>query len=768
MIMKYAFLAILVLCSSLHGVASLVSAYFSEYPAFPAGWTKAPDITNWSVPGTNIAGGLPGELQLSWNPTVAGLFRFISPSFDTRKVHDMTLSFKYALSDYTTANMYKIGAQISTDGINWTTVWVDSSSVSIPAAEVSIPISFELGKSAATYIALFFQGDTNDINFWCVDDIQLTYNAFLGYGTWPVDMYDITLDIIVPDGYTLQLEAGTSLAFFPATRLMVYGRLLVNGTAGQEVLFTSYMASPDWYGIDLYTSNPANDSTLINHAIVEFSNSSGIASSYYKTRISNSSIRNNMAVWEGGGIHLYNFAIIENCDIYCNNSLHGGAAIQSAAYTNSIRYNRIYNNTAGSIESGVLNLSYTTANGIHDNLITNNYGSSALGIVICDYSSGNFSRNLIANNGGTGLYTNHGQIHVIHCDIVNNTYSGITTSWPLYVESSIIWGNGGDEIHCNMASNYLHVGYSCLEGGISGIYGSPLVPEYLVGIISGNPLFVSPTSGLGSSFDALMANWHLQDNSPCADAGNPASPHDADFSVEDIGLYPARLMHPILTGVFDVPHDQGHQVDVQWNRNEADESFQAGAFYSVWREGGSRSANIVYISDPGQITCDQQPGENAICLRDGDRRWYWLQNSPAVNEPEYGAIVPTLQDSSSTGTHAANYLVRYHNSIGYWASLPLSGYSVDNIPPYSPSRVEIAHLTGNNFHLNWDEVTEGGWEGNSYPEVNGITYKVYAGDTPDFVISPATYLQTTTNPYAVLNSQTGNRRFYKVIATDSE
>lgn len=90
------------------------------------------------------------------------------------------------------------------------------------------------------------------------------------------------------------------------------------------------------------------------------------------------------------------------------------------------------------------------------------------------------------------------------------------------------------------------------------------------------------------------------------------------------------------------------------------------------------------------------------------------------------------------------------------------------ISPYAPAGLDISRTEINNINLAWEEVTEGGCEGNSYPEVNLITYKIYADETPDFEIIPSTYLMSTTDPYAVLNNQVAESRFYKIIASDSE
>jgi hypothetical protein len=151
--------------------------------------------------------------------------------------------------------------------------------------------------------------------------------------------------------------------------------------------------------------------------------------------------------------------------------------------------------------------------------------------------------------------------------------------------------------------------------------------------------------------------------------------------------------------------------------SDIDVTFYPNSFYSVWREGASRTENAVFISDLADITQGFEPMGRDICFRDGNRTWYYLQQVWAMNFPDYGLVAPTLADSSSSGNHEVNFMVAYHNNNGIWQAVPMSGYSVDNIPPYPPSGPEITRTGADAYTLSWDEVTEGGSEGNSYPEI---------------------------------------------------
>jgi hypothetical protein len=765
MFMRTIVLLLLILNCSLLGAETLLSQNFSS-SSFPTGWTMTgPSTAPWSISNTNNAGGTPYEVKFGNTPAAAGTYRFISRAFDTSKVHDMTLSFRQMLNDNSsTTTTYTIGVQISTNLVDWTNVWSLTTSSSLAATQSTASIGFELGKSSNTYIAFTFIGNNSDLVTWYIDNLELTYNDMLGIGNWPgYSSHWIEGNLIVPDGYTLQINPATSLHFSAGKSLVVDGRLLISGNANYHVLLDGGMG---WNGILMNNVDANSDSTLIQFAEIKEASTNAIwVQNFDKVRISNCEFSDNSVVW--GCIADYESdIIIENCKFYGNESLYPGTAIRSGQSEPLIRNNLLYNNNS---PYSILSIGYCDYTQVTGNVIVNNilgpygYAVEATG----DYYHVSFDSNLIANNDGGGIYGDieSGIISINHCDIIGNSGTAIKVTGQTWVENSIIWGNTSEIIDYGFYSSYLVVGYSCIEGGEEEIISN--FPFVYGNNTESNPLFVNPTTGEGSSYNALAADWHLKYNSPCIDTGDPEFPFDPDGSITDMGMY-YSMFKPLITRAADVTPDQGHQLDLQWNRSDLDKVYDFNARYEIWREGSSRSDNALYVSNPLQVTEEMRSGGRDIIWRDGTRTWYYLGYVPARMQPTYGLIVPTLQDSSSTGTHAALYKASFCNSINFWDSPPISGYSVDNIPPYSPARLAITHTSGSQFNLSWQRVSEGTWQGNSYPEVNQITYKIYAGDTPDFVISPATYLLSTTNPAAVLSQQTDSMKFYKIIASDSE
>jgi hypothetical protein len=57
--------------------------------------------------------------------------------------------------------------------------------------------------------------------------------------TWPAGTYLVTGSLTVDGHTTLTVEAGAVVKFQPGSQLLVYGTLIANGTASDNVVFTS-------------------------------------------------------------------------------------------------------------------------------------------------------------------------------------------------------------------------------------------------------------------------------------------------------------------------------------------------------------------------------------------------------------------------------------------------------------------------------------------------------------------------------------------------
>ncbi|MCK5051884.1 MAG: PKD domain-containing protein [Candidatus Cloacimonetes bacterium] len=176
-----------------------------------------------------------------------------------------------------------------------------------------------------------------------------------------------------------------------------------------------------------------------------------------------------------------------------------------------------YNNSGG--------LHFSNSNPILTNvIIKNNFASSKSGAAGFSSCSPTLVNTLIVDNTamekGGAIYLSSEACPVFeNVTICNNnsSWSAIycdTNSWPNLL-NCILWNNSPSEILLDNGGA-ISITYSDVRNGWAGI-----------GNINEDPLFINPYIG----------NYHLQEISPCIDAGDPATPLDPDGTIADMGAY---------------------------------------------------------------------------------------------------------------------------------------------------------------------------------------------------------------------------------------
>ncbi len=453
------------------------------------------------------------------------------------------------------------------------------------------------------------------------------------------------------------------------------------------------------------------------------------------------------------GFTITNGSATNGGGIYC---AHSSPSLDNITITgNSVDYG------GGGIYCGASNPSL-------DNItISGNSASNTGGGIYCEFSSPSLENVTITGNstdygGGISCYGSNPSLENV--TISDNSAVNVPGGIYCYDSSpslinSILWNNSPQEIYINSGS--VTASYSDIQGGFTG-----------TGNIDSDPLFADPGNG---DYHLTWANFPVPDAtmSPCIDAGDPASPLDPDATIADMGAYyfDRSPGAPVITAVTDVPDDQGRYVQVIWNRSPYDAPGSPVIIesYSVWRYDdifGDRGIFEIY-EDPREIF------EKAA--KDNDKNYYWQRDDeiltfitqlPAMGFAQYSVVAPTLIDSSVVSINYSVFKVFAHTDVTliYYPSLPDSGYSIDNIAP-DETRAYIAQ-NGSNIGLSWDEVEYGTFQGNSYPEVNGIWYKIYAGDSPDFICDEAHLIETVTDlnyDYPLTGEE---KKFFKVVVSD--
>lgn len=183
---------------------------------------------------------------------------------------------------------------------------------------------------------------------------------------------------------------------------------------------------------------------------------------------------------------------------------------------------------------------------------------------------------------------------------------------------------------------------------------------------------------------------------------------------------------PVIASVRDVPNDQGGRVNLSWHASYLDG-----------------------IGDPDLAYYDVMRGAGA--------GWELLGSVAALHYvSNYGYVAATTTDSSAGGNPLTRFKVVARNAAGtaYWASMPDSGYSVDNLAPLAPIPLPAEQVAGG---------TRLRWQANTEPDLAG--YRVYRGPTAEFVPGPDCLEAVVTEPGYLDDS--AEACCYKVSAFDT-
>ncbi len=234
--------------------------------------------------------------------------------------------------------------------------------------------------------------------------------------------------------------------------------------------------------------------------------------------ISNMTLTNGSAS-DGGGIYCFESNPNLSNITVVNNSADKGGGIYLEYSSPSLENVAISENTAETDGGGIY--FYGGSSSLENVVISENAAESGGGIY-CVASNPNLKSVVVngntAENGG-GIYF----------DIANPNLENVTISGNSAVD------NGSGIYCCNYSNSNLVNCIIWMNDLAEDIYGSGITAAYSdiqggycgEGNIDADPLFV----------DAENGDYHLQETSPCIDAGNPNSPFDPDGTIADMGAF---------------------------------------------------------------------------------------------------------------------------------------------------------------------------------------------------------------------------------------
>lgn len=138
----------------------------------PLGWTvKGGGVKNWEISTTNFAGGQPNELQLFWDPLFNGTTRMTTPSLDLTGISSIVVSFKHYLNFFSNTCILGI-ATTSDNGETWNTAWTKEYTATGQHVLDVVITTPDMGNPDVK-VCIFYEGDTDYINYWMFDDIHI-------------------------------------------------------------------------------------------------------------------------------------------------------------------------------------------------------------------------------------------------------------------------------------------------------------------------------------------------------------------------------------------------------------------------------------------------------------------------------------------------------------------------------------------------------------------------------------------------------------------
>lgn len=301
-------------------------------------------------------------------------------------------------------------------------------------------------------------------------------------GNWLIagSPYLIEGEINIPVDSTLTIEPGVEVIFQGHYALWVYGYLEAIGTENDSISFTAVDTIDGWAGIRF---SHAPDSSHLSFCIIQYGRAIG----------------NELYYWGGGIGCLDSNPIISNCIIRQNYAYYDGGGI-ACSNSNPIISNCIIsgNVTGNAGSGGGIFCVYYSSPVIENCVISGNAAGIGGGGIFCyDISSPSMTNVTISENttngNGGGIYCYNSNPSLLNC---------------------ILWNDSPEEIY--VSSGSVTATYSDIQGSWAG-----------QGNIDADPLFANPENG----------DFHLTENSPCIDAGDPNFPFDPDGTIADMGAF---------------------------------------------------------------------------------------------------------------------------------------------------------------------------------------------------------------------------------------
>jgi len=223
---------------------------------------------------------------------------------------------------------------------------------------------------------------------------------------------------------------------------------------------------------------------------------------------------------------------------------------------------------------------------------------------------------------------------------------------------------------------------------------------------------------------------------------------------------------PVITGISDVPNDQGGALSIKFDAGELDRfPYEIITHYTLWRSLTGEETSAVLARSGNTL-----PEKGKLNIEGTNYRlkyynsilygWECIESMDAHRLDHYSFTAGTAADSVGEHTCWEYYFVSSNTAdpFTYWDSQPDSGYSVDNLCP-----CPLQGLAGK--QSSQQEALVLSWLPNHDSDL--CSYSVYRGETEDFIPGPGTLITSTSDTTWVDNEWSySNSYYYRVAARD--